>query len=431
MSETEKTAKREKREPVNLTEEFVRDLKPDGRDVVIADKAQPGFVLRVRESGAKVYCLQYRSGGKLHRLKLGEVAKGAKVAATRSRATILLGRIEAGEGAKVIAELSRRGVHGGLTCSEFFETFAEDSKNGKRKVKRRPSKWRGRTEATYRGVWARSIAPHVGKVPVASVDDADVEAIIRACNGKLAAEAGALRLLRAVLSYAEKKKLRPKGSNPIEYDSIFKSPLREAQLSAADYAALGAALDAAENARTITPHVALCIRLLALTGARKLEIAAAKWSYYDAAGAALHLPESKTGPKDVVIPAAGRRLLADAQRVDGNPFIIVGYRVKGRAGNVDRAFYRVREAAGIPKLRIHDLRHAWATTAGRLGVSLPAISAALGHALPGVTGGYVHVSASDVRPQVETVGAWIADALAGRVPGVLVFPGAAQREGVA
>jgi len=212
---------------------------------------------------------------------------------------------------------------------------------------------------------------------------------------------------------------------------IAKSPRRSAQLSAADYARLGAAIDAAENARAITPHVALCIRLPCLTGARKLEVAAAKWSYYDAAGAALHLPESKTGQKDVVIPAAGRHLLAEAQRVDGNPFIVVGYRVKGRAGNVDRAFYRVRDAAGLPKLRIHDLRHAWATTAGRLGVSLPAIAAALGHALPGVTGGYVHVSARDVRPQVETVGAWIADALAGRVPGLLVFPGAAEREGVA
>lgn len=53
-----------------------------------------------------------------------------------------------------------------------------------------------------------------------------------------------------------------------------------------------------------------------------------------------------------MIPAAGRHLLAEAQRVDGNPFIVVGYRVKGRAGNVDRAFYRVRDAAGLPKLRI-------------------------------------------------------------------------------
>ncbi len=423
MSETTETEKRERREPVSLTEEIVRDVKPDGRDVVLVDKAQPGFVLRVRKLGAKVYALQYRRAGKLYRLKLGEVAKGAKVAAMRSRATILLGQIEAGKGAEVVAELSRRGVRKGVTCSELLETFAE-ARHG-------VGKWHGRTEATYRGVWARSIAPHVGKVPVASVDDADVQAIIRGCKGKRAAVAGALRLLRAVLNFAERRKLRPRGSNPVADDMIAKSPRRSAQLSAADYARLGAAIDAAENARAITPHVALCIRLLCLTGARKLEVAAAKWSYYDAAGAALHLPESKTGQKDVVIPAAGRHLLAEAQRVDGNPFIVVGYRVKGRAGNVDRAFYRVRDAAGLPKLRIHDLRHAWATTAGRLGVSLPAIAAALGHALPGVTGGYVHVSARDVRPQVETVGAWIADALAGRVPGLLVFPGAAEREGVA
>lgn len=63
MSETTETEKRERREPVSLTEEIVRDVKPDGRDVVLVDKAQPGFVLRVRKSGAKVYALQYRRAG--------------------------------------------------------------------------------------------------------------------------------------------------------------------------------------------------------------------------------------------------------------------------------------------------------------------------------------------------------------------------------
>lgn len=147
-------------------------------------------------------------------MKLGEVAKGAKVAAMRSRATILLGQIEAGKGAEVVAELSRRGVRKGVTCSELLETFAE-ARHG-------VGKWHGRTEATYRGVWARSIAPHVGKVPVASVDDADVQAIIRGCKGKRAAVAGALRLLRAVLNFAERRKLRPRGSNPVADDMIAK-----------------------------------------------------------------------------------------------------------------------------------------------------------------------------------------------------------------
>lgn len=391
---------------MKLTDATARDLPTTGKDQFVTDDDLPGFGLRVRKSGAKFWAYQFRRHGRLRRVVLGriEVLDSAKA---RTRAKVALGKVADGQDPTV------RRV--GVTCDEVFALWTRSREAA--------GKWHGRTAGKYAADWRLHLAPRLGKLAVELVDETVVAKIVTTLHDRRGAAGSALRLLRAVLNFAERKKLRPRGSNPVRDDDLYRSPRRVTRLSAEDYRRVGAALDQAEADGTCPAPVALCLRLLALTGARKLEIAAATWDQYDAREGALRLTESKTGPRLVVLPQAARALLAAAPRLDGNPHIIHGYRATGRAGNVDRAWYKVRAAAGMPALRIHDLRHGWATTAAELGIAYPLVAAALGHVLSGgMTSGYVHVAASSLRGPVDTVGAWIADALAGREPNVVAFP---------
>lgn len=391
---------------MKLTRETVEAVVPDGRDRVIVDDDLPGFVLRVRASGAKMFAIQYRQRGRLHRLTVGKVEVLSATEARR-KAKALLGRVADRE--DVAAAL--RAERGGPTMAEVFEDYC--------RVRRSARKgWHGRTEQQYRMNWKLHLAPRLANVRVEAVDHTDVDAIGRALGDRRGAAGAVLRLLRALLNFAEKpdKKLRPRGSNPVDSDHLYRSPRRVVNLSAAEYHRLEVALEAAESAGRVSAWVAAALRVIALTGARKMEIASAEWRWYDAREGVLRLPESKTGPRLIVLPEAARAILARLPRVVGNAYVFVGHKRGGRAGNLDRAFYAVRGAAGLPGVRIHDLRHAWASVAGDEGIAYPLIAAALGHTLHGITGDYVHVSPAALRAPVETVGGWIADALAGREP---------------
>jgi integrase len=389
---------------VKLTNQTVEALVPDGRDRVIVDDVLPGFVLRVRKSGAKLYAVQYRRNGRLHRLTLGS-ASVLSADKARRRAKSLLGRVADGEDVAAI----RRGNRGGPTMGVLFEDYCK-SRTG-------AEKWHGRTELQYRCNWKLHLAPRLASVQVENVNELDVDAIARACGDHKGAAASALRLLRALLNFAEKKKrLRPRGSNPVDGSELYRSPRRRVTLSADDYARLGAALDRAEAGGKVSPWIALALRLIAMTGARKMEIVGARWAWYKRSEGILDLPESKTGPRVLVLPAVARRLLDATPRMVGNPYIIAGHKKGGRGGVLDRRFYVIREQAGLPTLRVHDLRHAWASRASELNIAYSLVAAALGHRLKGQTGEYIHVQTSALRDPVDKVGAWIIAAMAGRDP---------------
>ncbi len=393
---------------MKLTNESIESIRGDGRDRVIVDDVLPGFILRIRKSGRKFYAIQYRMHGKLYRVKIGRVeAYSAEKA--RKKARVMLGKVADGVNVAKARDAERQGP----TCDEVFEAFCAARKSA--------GEWFGRTESKYRGDWRLHLAPRLGGMPVELVSARDVQTIKTACGDRLGAAGSALRLLRAVLNFAERKRLRPRGENPIVSEDLYRSPRRDTRLSFDEYARLGAELAGAEERGDVSPFAALAIRLLALSGARKLEICAARWAWYDAKAGALRLPESKTGPRLVVLPATARALLEAAPRLESNEFIIAGFRQGQRGGTIDRAFYRIRAAAGLQHVRIHDLRHGWATAASELGIAYPIVATALGHRLQGMTGAYVHVSASALRGPVDTVGAWIAGALAGETSKVVAF----------
>lgn len=219
---------------------------------------------------------------------------------------------------------------------------------------------------------------------------------------------------------------------------------RERFLSAAELGRLGAALVEAETIglpftvdetkstakhapkpenrrRTLDPFAIAAIRLLLLTGCRLREILRAEWSYVDFERGLLNLPTSKTGKKTVFLSAAALEILATLPRLDGNDFIIPGGNDGQPKADLKNPWAAVTQAAGLEGLRLHDLRHSFASVGAGGGLGLPIIGKLLGHATPAMTAKYAHLDNDPMRRAVDQIGNMINAAMT-RKPGAEVVP---------
>jgi integrase len=181
-------------------------------------------------------------------------------------------------------------------------------------------------------------------------------------------------------------------------------------LSPKEIAQLATAL-AAEVDQTGNPYPAAAIRLLLLTGARRSEIVGLRWSYVDVERRCLHLPDSKTGAKVIFLSPPALELLTRLPRDTANPFVFPGKRAASGIVGVDKIWFRVRAAAGLPDVRLHDLRHSFASMAAGGGLSLPVIGALLGHKHAATTARYAHLAADPLKAANDLIGKRIAEAM--------------------
>ena len=208
-----------------------------------------------------------------------------------------------------------------------------------------------------------------------------------------------------MLALAEAWGLRPAGRNPCRSVRRYKERKRERFLTAEEIGRLGRVLAEAEAEGSVPVHVVAAIRLLMLTGCRLGEVLSLQWDDVDRTTGELRIREGKTGPRSVPLTRTVIDVLGGIPRVADDPLVIAG----GRRGRQNRSslrdhWYRLREQAGLDDVRIHDLRHSYASRALALGENLTMIGRLLGHAKVSTTARYAHLARDSEKMSAARVG---------------------------
>ncbi len=275
-----------------------------------------------------------------------------------------------------------------------FETVAEEV------FRRYGRRWKPRTLAVNRSYLRNQILPWFRGRRVAGITRRDVQRWFAALHATPAAADRSLPILSTIMRQAEVYGCRPADSNPCTGLRRYRRRGRERFLTVAETRRLGAALGAREPS---APLPAAVVRLLLLTGCRQSEIRTLRWRDYREGH--LFLPDGKTGPRTVWLSSAARLVLARLPRTHRWVFPAS----KGDGPLSTETLYgcwrAVRAAAGLPDVRLHDLRHSYASFALRRGETVPSIGRLLGHRDPETTLKYTHFADALAREAVETVGA--------------------------
>jgi integrase len=250
----------------------------------------------------------------------------------------------------------------------------------------------------------------LGRTAVKRVKDKPRQGALPA--GGPGAATRAVGLLGGIFSYAVRRGYRD--DNPVRGVQRPADNVRMEFLTMDDYRALGAALDAAE-AEDENRNAIEAVRLLALSGCRRGEVASLAWPKVDLAAGMLRLRETKEGYSLRPLGKPAVELLAARPRHTASTAVFATD--SGRPyRDLGRAWDRIADRAGFQGFTLHTLRHSFATTANMLGCSEPTIAAMLGHSRGTITSRYVHHVDDALRAAADRVAGAIAGAMAGERP---------------
>ena len=378
-----------------LTDAGIKRLKPGSTDYTFWDTVTPGLGVRVRTSGFRGYVFHQRGRGNSRRVSLGPVTlKSVEDARKECLAIQLDGHaVETGRGST-----SRSGI-------PLFRNYVADPW-----MAGQSHRWKPSTRKTVESRLRSHLLPAFGHLPLHRITPANVDAWFDRCSAKAAGGANkALATLRQIMNHAVSSGLI--AANPARRTRMNPRPRLTRFLSVEEIVRLHEALDKCVAERPAWAGQADIIRLLLYTGSRKSEIKNLKWSEVD--GDTLRLADSKTGPRTVYLSADARAVI-DRQRDVAGPFVFPSPVDPGRPrGNELTLWPRARDRAGISGVRLHDLRHSYASQAVMKGIPLPVVARLLGHREAKMTMRYAHVGDREVIAAAERIGEAISRALDG------------------
>ena len=353
------------------------------------DSELAGFGLRIQPTGHKTWIVKYEQHGRQIKVTLG-VAGDLSAEAARGQARAVLAAVAtAGLPRPVVQKQAP-------TFDEYVEAFWADYARH----------WKPLTQTTNRRVIEKELRPIFGAMALDRIKRSDVMRWRDDMSGRPGVFNRALPVLAGMLAYAEQLGHRPSGSNPCRRTPRYRRVLKERFLSAAEYRRLGAVL---AMVATFEPAAVAAIRLLLLTGARASEILTLRWDYLQPPR--LHLPDSKTGPKFIYLGSDAIAVLEAIPRRDGCPWVFPAGRGEGPLSTIYPEWEKIRRAATIPDVRLHDLRHSFASVAINAGVSLMLIGRLLGHSQPETTARYAHLEDRSVGEAAKRVSRSLGQAL--------------------
>jgi len=387
-----------------LTKKTMDALKPEAARYVVHDTQIPGFIAKIQPTGRKSFFLRYRVGGgrgaTIREPKIGDMGQVTPDQA-RDIAKAWMAEVRRGGDPSGKRQEEREAPRMG----DLFDRYLTDHA--------KPHKKQSSMEEDERLI-RLFLRPAFERKKVAEVTRAHADAFHKGLADRPYRANRSIALLSKAFNLAEVWGWRADGTNPCRHITKFKEKKRRRYLSQQELARLGEALAKAENGeldRPISTYAVALIRLLVLTGARRGEILSLRWDEVNIERGCLELSDSKTGEKEVFLPPAALQILADLPRVEGNPHVIVGARPGAHLVNIKDPWAIIRSAAGLDDVRLHDLRHSFASVGARGGMSLPVIGALLGHRETATTARYAHLSDDPLRTAADAIGREIADAM--------------------
>ena len=377
----------------SLSSRVVDGLAAGDKETVYWDRDLPGFGVRVYPNGAKTYLVQGRGPRGSKRITVGRHGLIPADEARRRGAALLI-RIKAGE--EPGAEPDDEGVP---TVAELAERYLREHVE----VRCKPLTVKG-----YRQVIGRNILPAFGEMPITELGREHAAELHYRLRKTPVAANEAVDALSRMLNRAEAWGLVPAGSNPCRFVTRYRTRRLERFLTEEEFGRLGHVLDELETGGRLPVHVAGAIRLLMLTGCRCGEVLTLRWEDVALERNEIRLRDSKTGPRVVPLSPAAARVLAGIPRLPGNPWVIAGRKPGVRQMHISDYWHRVRERAGLDDVRLHDLRHSFASRALALGEDLTMIGKLLGHRKIQTTARYAHLARDSVKESADLVAASIA-----------------------
>jgi integrase len=351
-----------------LTDKDVKTLAPPASgNRIVYDSEMRGLGLRITAAGHRSWIFNYRFRGAERRLTIGDAA-AYPVRMARKHAGDLRRKLDDGEDPMA----TRDAANSAPSLAAFAARYLAEYAAGHHKP---------RTRAEEERLLKLHILPVLGTVKLVDIGKSDAARLHAKAHETPVTANRALAVLSAVLGWAERVGERPDGSNPCRHVDRYPEKARERLVNAEELARLGETLANAETGGVADWRAVALVRLLTFTGARLSEILGLRWDWIDLQGGVARLPDSKTGAKNLYLSAPALAVLAALPRSAGN-----------------------RRTAGLPDIRLHDLRHAFASTAVAAGDSLFIVGKLLGHRQSSTTERYSHLAPDPARAVADRTG---------------------------
>ena len=365
---------------LSLTESRIEALEPRKSPYDVRDTALKGFGVRVLPSGNKRFFVHSQHEGRRIWKTIGD-AGGMRLDEARQRAVAFLAALRSDDMPALCEERPFEAV-----AREVFERYGRN--------------WKPRTGKVNRGYLRSHILPWFGERNIADITRDDVQRWFASLRATPAAADRSAPILSVIMRQAEVYGYRREGSNPCVGIRRYRRRGRERFLSMQELGRVALVLDDCEEDR---PGEVAFIRLLLLTGCRRDEIRTLRWSDYREGH--LFLSDSKTGPRTVWLSLPARTVLDRLPRK--GRWLFPSPQTSGPVSStvLDDFWRRVREEAGIADVRLHDLRHTYASMAIMQGESITTTGRLLGHGRPETTLKYAHLSDDAVRKAADDLGA--------------------------
>lgn len=275
------------------------------------------------------------------------------------------------------------------------------------------------TRQEYERLIRLYLKPAFGKLKLEAITRAQIAKVHASWSDKPRAANHALAVLSKFMSWCDDHGYISENSNPCTRIKKYKENSRERYLSNYEIAQLLDLLAKLDASGEESPFTVAAFRLLLLTGARLSEITTLKWDYVDLDSALLRLPDSKTGKMVIRLSAPAVAILRALPRASDNPYVIVGRQHGAHVINLQKPWRRIRASVGLDDVRIHDLRHSFASVAINSGASLAMVGKLLGHSRPETTARYAHLADDPLRALNEQIGSAIAQSTRGSEPSAI------------